>query len=183
MWINGDSAHAWRAASMRFMVPAALVSKSSNGMAAARSCERLGGGMDNGVRVNLADEREDPGAIANIQFVVLKPRELSLPAAADSSAYPPGDRKNSALVVIDAVDLPAFAAEMDTDFRANEAEGPVTRRVFMKSRASLWGWGEDGGRADRPSFSFSERRVHNFVRRCPPVNIGHELRADENAAK
>jgi hypothetical protein len=82
IWMNGDSGQDRRATSSRFNVPTAFISKSRNGMVAARSCEPLSEGMDNQVRANLLDERQHTIAVTDV--------ERFMPVAGDFAAHPAG---------------------------------------------------------------------------------------------
>ena len=96
-------------------VPTALVSKSSNGIAAARSC-------DDGVGPNLAQQGEDALAVPDVEFVMDKSSPKSF---GEATLVPSGvalrPEEHSPLVVIHAVDFPAKLREVDADFGADEA--------------------------------------------------------------
>ena len=82
----------------------------------------LRGGVDDGVGSQLTKEGEDALAVADVEFVVVKGGaerfSETMLVVAGVTLRP---EKDSALVVVDAMDLPAKRREMDADFRANEA--------------------------------------------------------------
>ena len=72
MCTNGDSGQRPSAASSRLSVPTAFVSKSSKGIAAARSCDGWAAVCTMAVGRSVAHEPEDAGAIPDVELVVLK---------------------------------------------------------------------------------------------------------------
>ena len=75
MYTNGDLGRDWRLlASSRFSVPTALTSKSSNGPLGGEVVAGLRGGVDDGVRPSSCDQRQDGGAVADVQFVMHEAR-------------------------------------------------------------------------------------------------------------
>src|SRR6266516_2953172 len=103
MSTNGDSGHQARAASSRFKVPIALVSKSSTGMAADRP-DRIG----------------DRGSIPHVEAMVLESRDRLL----QPLLVPPGvagwSQEHRTLIVVDPVDGNAAGREVLAQGGADE---------------------------------------------------------------
>ena len=72
--MNGASGQAWRAASNKFRVPTALVSKSSKGIARRSVVAGLRSGVNHHVGLDLLDQCQHGGAVPDVRLVVDKPR-------------------------------------------------------------------------------------------------------------
>ena len=85
---------------------------------------RLGGGVDDGVGLDLLQQLEHALAIADVEFVVVEgfAKGLGEPALVPTGVALRAE-EYGALVVIDAVDFPTERGEVDTDFGTNEAGG------------------------------------------------------------
>lgn len=106
---------------------------------------RLGGGVDDGVGPDLAQQREDTLAVADVEFVVNKGVTEGF---GEPSLVPSGialrAEKDGALVVVHAVDFPAECGKMDADFRADKAGRAGDEKFFHGSigRSAGGGMGE-----------------------------------------
>lgn len=82
----------------------------------------LGGRMYYGGWFKLFDQGDDPGAVADVELMVLEAVEFFGEALLVPSGIALGAEKNRALIVVNAVDSVAeFACEMHADFRTNQA--------------------------------------------------------------
>lgn len=83
---------------------------------------RLGGGVDDGIGFQVAQEIEHSLAVADIEFVVGECRaELISETGLVPACVALGAKEDSALVVVDAMDVQSERSEIDADFGANEA--------------------------------------------------------------
>ena len=84
----------------------------------------LGSGVDDGIRLDGADQFEEALAVADVDFVVVEGgAELIGEAGLVPAGIALGAEEGGALVVIDAMDGPAEGGEVDADFGADEAGG------------------------------------------------------------
>ena len=84
---------------------------------------RLGGGVDDDGRLDLLDEGEDAGAIADIELVVDEALQFLGEAVLVPTRVTLRTEKHGALVVVHAMDGVALSGEIDADLRADEARG------------------------------------------------------------
>ncbi len=94
----------------------------------------LGGGVNDGVGLEIGDKIENTLAIADVEFVVVEifdqfGQTFLVPAGV---ALRP--EENGALVVVEAVDFPTEAGEVQTNLRADEAGGSGDEEFFHGSR-------------------------------------------------
>ena len=112
-----------RAASSRFSVPTALVSKSSNGIAAARSWEGCAAAWTITSGRSSAIRLEHSLTVADVELVVPERRKLSLEPLLVPARVALRPEEDGALVVVDAVDLIALVREVPAHFAADQARG------------------------------------------------------------
>ena len=113
-------------------MPTALVSKSSNGMAAARSW--LGWAavwtIASGLQ-RLASSASTPGAVADVELVMDEAWELCCQALLVPARVALRAEEDRALVVVDAVnDVTQLACEITADFRADQAGRAGDEKTF-----------------------------------------------------
>ena len=83
----------------------------------------LRGGVDERVRPHFLEQGQHARAIANIQFVMLKSRELLLESLRVPARVAAGAEEVRAHIVVHAVNGPAGLREMRDDFGADKARG------------------------------------------------------------
>ena len=97
---------------------------------------RLGGGVDSGVGPQVGEERDDSGAVASVEFVMVKGgSESGGEAPLIPSCVPLRPEKDSPLIVIDAMDFPTESSEVDANFRADEAGGAGDEKFHFRVAA------------------------------------------------
>lgn len=96
----------------------------------------LGGGVDNGIGLDFPEQIEDALAIADIELVV---GEGGAELLGEAGLVPAGialrAEEDRALVVINAVDVPAERGEMNADFGADEAGGTGNEKGIHRVNA------------------------------------------------
>ena len=105
------------AASSRFRVPPAFVSKSSNGIGGREIVRGLRGGMDDEVGFELPDQRAAARAVANVQFVMGETKSVSWSRCWFQRVSPCGPKKHRALVVVHARERRSRAAQNRAQLR------------------------------------------------------------------
>ncbi len=92
---------------------------------------RLGGGVNDDVRLHRFHEGEDAGAVADVEFVMDEARQLGREAALIPAGVTGRPEEDGALVVVHAVNRVAeFPSEIDADFGADEAGGAGDKEGF-----------------------------------------------------
>ena len=89
----------------------------------------LGGGVDDGVRLEAGNEVEDALAVADVEFVVGEVLELGSETFLVPTGVALGPEEDSTLVVVHTVDMPAELVEVTADFAADEAGGAGHNKV------------------------------------------------------
>ena len=88
--------------------------------------------MRDGVGFEFSEQFENPFAITNVEFVMVKTFEVAF----ETFLVPPSvtlrAEEGGALVVVDAVNLPAKLGEVNTDFGADEAGGSSNEELQGK---------------------------------------------------
>ena len=81
----------------------------------------LGGGVNQQVRFERGEKGVNPGAVADIQFMMVKLRVDGLQAALVPAGVAAGAEEIRPRVVVDAIHFPACLAEIIHDLRPNKA--------------------------------------------------------------
>ena len=94
---------------------------------------RLRGGVDNRGGLHLPDQREHPGAVADVEFVVNEARKVLLQPALIPARVALRAEKDGALVVVEAMNLIAeLARKMGADLRADQSRGAGDENGFRR---------------------------------------------------
>ena len=87
--------------------------------------------MDDHTGAHLADERQDPGPVADVELVVDEAFDLGGEAALIPACVALGAEEHRALVVVDAVHRVAqLAGEVGADLGADQARGAGNEETF-----------------------------------------------------
>ena len=82
---------------------------------------RLGGGMDDGIGADLLDQLQNAGPVTDVDFVMDEAGQVGLQALLVPTGITLRTEEHGALVVVNAMDLPAEAGEVQADFRAYQS--------------------------------------------------------------
>jgi hypothetical protein len=75
--------------------------------------------MNNGIGTNLFDQGHDSRAIAYVDFMVLKATDRFCESGLVPACVTLRAKEHCALIVVDTVDGPALACEVNANFRAD----------------------------------------------------------------
>ncbi len=91
---------------------------------------RLGGGVDDAIRLDLRDQGQDTRPVADVELMVSEPRDLTREALLVPTGIPRRAEKDGPLVVVDAVDGEALGAEEEAHFGADQTGGTGDEKTF-----------------------------------------------------
>jgi len=81
----------------------------------------LGGGMDNQVGPQLSEQREDAGAVADIERFMAIAGDFAAQAIEHPTGISFGTEEDGAMVAVDTDNVKSLAGEKDRDLGANQA--------------------------------------------------------------